>query len=168
MINIIVALTENNAIGRNNSLLFKLKRDLQHFKEVTSGNIVIMGRKTYESIGKPLPNRVNVVLTKDVNNIFDYNDDINIFTDLEDAIETMKNTYPEKDVFIIGGGQIYKEALDNGLVDKLYITKIKKEVPDADTFFPMIDYKNEWCITVVERFFENDIEFLIYQAVRKK
>lgn len=168
MVNIIVAVSDNNAIGKDNKLLFRLKRDLQNFKKVTTNQIVIMGRKTYESIGKPLPNRINVVLSKNNDNIFDYKDDINTFTELEDAIETIHNVYPEKEIFIIGGGQIYKQALEKNLVDRLFITKVKKVVEDADTFFPEIDYKNDWVITDVERYFENGLEFFIYQAVRKE
>ena len=167
MVNIIVTISENNAIGKNNELLFRLKKDLQHFKKITTNNIVIMGRKTYESIGKPLSNRINVVLSRNVSNILDYKGNIIIFNDLKSAIDEMKIFYPEKDIFIIGGGQIYKQAIEENLVDKLIITKVKKVVDDADTFFPDIDYKNDWNITEVERYFENDLEFFIYQAIKK-
>ena len=168
MINIIVAITENNAIGKDNKLLFKLKTDLQHFKEVTTNNIVIMGRKTFESIGKPLPNRINIVLSKHPNNIFDYKDDIHIFEELEDAIIEMQRTYPEKEIFIIGGAQVYNQAIENNIVDRLYMTKIKKTVEDADSFFPPIDYKKEWFITDVKRYFEKGVEFFIYQVNKRK
>ena len=164
MVNIIVAISENNAIGKNNKLLFRLKKDVENFKKITTNNIVIMGRKTYESIGKPLSNRINVVLSRN-NNL--KNDSISIFNDLKSAIDEMKIFYPEKDIFIIGGGQIYKQAIEENLVDKLIITKVKKVVNDADTFFPDIDYKNDWHITEVERYFENDLEFFIYQAIKK-
>ena len=164
MINIIAAITDNNALGKDNKLLFRLKKDMAHFKNITTDNVVIMGRKTYESIGKPLSNRINVVLSRN-NNL--KNDNISIFNDLKSAIDEMKIFYPEKDIFIIGGGQIYKQAIEENLVDKLIITKVKKVVDDADTFFPDIDYKNDWNITEVERYFENDLEFFIYQAIKK-
>ena len=121
MVNIIVAISENNAIGKNNKLLFRLKKDVENFKKITTNNIVIMGRKTYESIGKPLSNRINVVLSRN-NNL--KNDSISIFNDLKSAIDEMKIFYPEKDIFIIGGGQIYKQAIEENLVDKLIITKV--------------------------------------------
>ena len=164
MINIIAAITDNTALGKDNKLLFRLKKDMAHFKNITTDNVVIMGRKTYESIGKPLSNRINVVLSRN-NNL--KNDNISIFNDLKSAIDEMKIFYPEKDIFIIGGGQIYKQAIEENLVDKLIITKVKKVVDDADTFFPDIDYKNDWNITEVERYFENDLEFFIYQAIKK-
>lgn len=162
MINIIVAIAENNAIGKNNQLLFKVKKDLQHFKQLTTNNVVIMGRKTYESIGKPLPNRINIVLSRQKENI-----DVLVFKDLNDAIEHAKKEYPEKEIFIIGGGQVYLQALLNGIVDRLYITKFKKIISDADTYFPEIDYKKEWMINSVERYIEGDLEYFIYDAVKK-
>lgn len=159
MVNIIVAITENNAIGKDNKLLFRLKKDLQNFKEVTTGQIVVMGRNTFESIGKPLPNRVNAVITS--NKVIE---SVKVYSSLTNAIEKLKMEFPEKEIFIIGGGQVYKEALNNDLVDTLYITKIKKEVLDADTYFPEIDYRKKWRITDVNRYIENDIEFFIYKA----
>lgn len=159
MVNIIVAITENNAIGKDNKLLFRLKKDLQNFKEVTTGQIVVMGRKTFESIGKPLPNRVNAVITS--NKVIE---SVKVYSSLTNAIEKLKMEFPEKEIFIIGGGQVYKEALNNDLVDTLYITKIKKEVLDADTYFPEIDYRKKWRITDVKRYIENNIEFFIYKA----
>lgn len=167
MINIIVAITENNAIGKDNKLLFNLKKDLEHFKNITSNNIVIMGRKTFESIGKPLPNRVNVVLTKNLDTIFNYRDDIHIFDDIADAIGEMQRTFNEKEIFIIGGAQIYRQALENDLVDRIYVTKIKKVVEDADAFFPEIDYK-KWCISDIKRYFEKGTEYFIYQVNKRK
>ena len=101
MVNIIVAITENNAIGKDNKLLFRLKKDLQNFKEVTTGQIVVMGRKTFESIGKPLPNRVNAVITS--NKVIE---GVKVYSSLTNAIEKLKMEFPEKEIFIIGGGQI--------------------------------------------------------------
>lgn len=163
MINIIAAITDNNALGKNNKLLFRLKKDMAHFKNITTDNVVIMGRKTYESIGKTLPNRVNIVLSRDMES----NEDFYTFDNIEKAIEWSKENYPQKEIFIIGGASVYDKALKDDIVDKLYMTKIKQTVEDADAFFPEIDYKRKWSITSVERFFENGIEFFIYEAEKK-
>lgn len=163
MINIIAAITDNNALGKDNKLLFRLKKDMAHFKNITTDNVVIMGRKTYESIGKTLPNRVNIVLSRDMES----NEDFYTFDSIEKAIEWSKENYPQKEIFIIGGASVYDKALKDDIVDKLYMTKIKQTVSDADTFFPEIDYKRKWSITSVERFFENGIEFFIYEAEKK-
>ena len=163
MINIIAAITDNNALGKDNKLLFRLKKDMEHFKNITTDNVVIMGRKTYESIGKTLPNRVNIVLSRNMKS----NEDFYTFNSNEKAIEWSKENYPQKEIFIIGGASVYDKALKDDIVDKLYMTKIKQTVEDADAFFPEIDYKRKWSITSVERFFENGIEFFIYEAEKK-
>ena len=165
MINIIAAITDNNAIGKDNKLLFRLKKDMAHFKNITTDNVVIMGRKTYESIGKTLPNRVNIVLSRDM--VSGDNDDFYTFDSIEKAIEWSKENYPQKEIFIIGGASVYNKALKDDMVDKLYMTKIKQTVDAADVFFPEIDYKRKWSITSIERFFENGIEFFIYEAEKK-
>lgn len=163
MINIIAAITDNNALGKDNKLLFRLKKDMAHFKNITTDNVVIMGRKTYESIGKTLPNRVNIVLSRNMES----NEDFYTFDSIEKAIEWSKENYPQKEIFITGGASVYDKALKDDIVDKLYMTKIKQTVEDADAFFPEIDYKRKWSITSVERFFENGIEFFIYEAEKK-
>ena len=136
---------------------------MAHFKNITTDNVVIMGRKTYESIGRTLPNRVNIVLSRDMES----NKDFYTFDSIEKAIEWSKENYPQKEIFIIGGASVYDKALKDDIVDKLYMTKIKQTVEDADAFFPEIDYKRKWSITSVERFFENGIEFFIYEAEKK-
>ena len=163
MVNLIVAITNNNAIGKNNELLFKIKKDLQNFKSLTTNNVVIMGRKTYESIGKPLPNRVNLIVSRSNNGKYE-----NFFNTLEDAIEYSEKNYPDKEIFIIGGGQIYSYALDNDMVDRVYITKVNINVDDADTFFPVLNYKDKWKINDVNLYHENDFEFFMYYADRLK
>ena len=163
MIIIIAAITDNNALGKDNKLLFRLKKDMEHFKNITTDNVVIMGRKTYESLGKTLPNRVNIVLSRNMES----NEDFYTFDSIEKAIEWSKENYPQKEIFIIGGASVYDKALKDDIVDKLYMTKIKQTVEDADAFFPEIDYKRKWSITSVERFFENGIEFFIYEAEKK-
>jgi len=128
-ISIICAISENRAIGKDNKLLWYITNDLNRFKELTSGHVVLMGRNTFLSIGRPLPNRTNIIITQDkrykaAGCIVCYS--------LEEAIETAKQ-YEEDEIFIIGGGQIYKQTI--GLVDKLYLTVVESEF-EADTFFP--------------------------------
>lgn len=128
MISIICAITKNRAIGKNNDLLFKISADLVRFKKITSGNPIVMGRKTYESIGRPLPNRTNVVISRDPNLKID---NVDVLPSLEKAFEKYKS---EKEIFVIGGGQIYNQAIE--YADRLYLTIIDREILDADTFFP--------------------------------
>ncbi|MGL5912692.1 MAG: dihydrofolate reductase [Bacteroidales bacterium] len=126
----IAAVAKNLAIGKNNELLWHLSEDLQHFKQITSGNTVIMGRKTFESIGKALPNRHNFVLS--TQKILT-TPNVSLFSSLEEAIAKA----PTLSVFIIGGERVYQEALK--LATDLYITHIEQEDKEADTFFPPID-----------------------------
>lgn len=133
-VNIIVAIAENNVIGKDNTLIWHLPADLKYFKQLTTGNTVIMGRKTYDSIGKPLPNRRNVVITRNKDLKIDGCDLVN---SLEEALDLTKT---EENVFIIGGAQIYKEAMS--VADKLYITEVKQQF-DGDAFFPEIK-KDQW------------------------
>ena len=132
MITIIAAIAKNNALGKNNDLIWHLPADLKRFKITTSGHYILMGRKTFESIGKPLPNRTSVIITR--NNDY-FKDGCLIANSLEEALELAKE---EEKVFVIGGEQIYKYALENNLVDVLDITLVHKEF-DADAFFPEID-----------------------------
>ncbi len=129
-ISIIAAIGKNNEIGKENKLLWHLPADLKHFKEITSGHPVIMGRKTFESIGKALPNRQNIIITRDkkykVANA-------EIVHSIEEALTLCKK---ENEVFIIGGSEIYKQAMS--FADKLYITEVEAEDKKADAFFPEI------------------------------
>ena len=134
MVTIIAAIAENNALGKDNDLIWHLPADLKRFKKVTSGHYILMGRNTFESIGKPLPNRTSVIITR--NNDY-FKDGCLIANSLEDAIELAAD---EEEVFIIGGAQIYKYAIENNLADKLDIT-IVHESFEADVFFPEIDAK---------------------------
>jgi dihydrofolate reductase len=132
MIIIIAATAENNALGKNNDLIWHLPADLKRFKKVTSGYPIIMGRNTFESIGKPLPNRTTVIVTRNKN----YSQDgCLVANSLEDAIDLVKSS--EK-LFIIGGAQIYKEAMDKQLADQLDITLVH-DTFEADVYFPEID-----------------------------
>jgi dihydrofolate reductase len=133
IISIIVAFTDSNIIGKNNKMPWKLSDDLKRFKAITTGHTVVMGRRTYESLGKPLPKRKNIVLTSIPESIIDC-----VTADsLKDAIDISEN---EIELFIIGGGSVYKQALP--IADRLYLTKIHANV-EGDTKFPEIDY-SEW------------------------
>src|SRR3989344_2696086 len=128
-ISLIAAISENRALGKDNKLIFHIPDDMKRFKEITSGYPVIMGRKTYESIGRPLPNRTNIVVTRDES----YRaEGCEVVNSIEEAIKAAEKI--EKDeIFVIGGGQIYEQAIK--FADKLYLTVVKGEYP-ADTFFP--------------------------------
>jgi len=139
MINLIVAASLNNVIGKENTLPWRLSNDLKRFKELTTSHTVIMGRKTFESIGKALPNRVNFVITSNPDNV--KNDDISISSSLEEAIQTASLLSHSPEIFIIGGGQIYKEALEKGLIDRMYVTRVLTKV-EGDTFFPDFSEKD--------------------------
>jgi dihydrofolate reductase len=131
MISIIVAISENNGIGMNNDLLFHLPDDLKRFKKLTSGKTVIMGKRTWESLPKrPLPNRKNVVITDIENEII--GGSVTAYS-IDDAV---KKCIGDGEVFIIGGGSIYKQFMK--IADRLYITHVHK-IAEADVFFPQID-----------------------------
>ncbi|MBG7612703.1 dihydrofolate reductase [Polaribacter sp. BAL334] len=132
MITLIAAIAQNNALGKNNDLIWHLPADLKHFRQLTTGHHIIMGRKTYESIGKPLPNRTTIIVTR---NKEYFQEGCLTASSLEEAIEICKN---EKTVCIVGGEQIYRQALENNVVDFLEITLVHHEF-DADAFFPKID-----------------------------
>jgi dihydrofolate reductase len=134
MITIIAAIAKNNALGKDNDLIWRLPADLKRFKKVTSGHHILMGRNTFESIGKPLPNRTSVIITR--NNTY-FKEGCLIANSIEEAIELAKE---EEHVFIIGGAQIYQQAIERDLVDQLDITLVHQEF-EADVFFPDIDEK---------------------------
>ncbi|OGI75705.1 hypothetical protein A3C67_02865 [Candidatus Nomurabacteria bacterium RIFCSPHIGHO2_02_FULL_42_19] len=131
MISLIAAIGKNNEIGKKNWLLWEMPADMKHFRETTRGHTVIMGQKTFESIGKPLPNRRNIVVTKD--DAFNASG-VEISKDLEKTLSDFKENFEE--VFVIGGAIVYSQAIK--VADKLYITHVDGKFPDADTFFPEI------------------------------
>ena|ERR1019366_4559127 len=132
-ISIIVAKAKNNVIGKNNQLIWHLPADLKFFKKMTMGHTVIMGRKTFDSMGKPLPGRMNVVVTRQKNF---HRDGIIIEPSLESALKDLK----VEEIFIIGGGEIFKHAMP--IADKLYVTEIDESF-DGDVYFPEIN-PDEW------------------------
>jgi len=143
-INIIAAIGPNRELGKDNKLLWHISEDLKRFKKITTGKTVIMGRKTFESLGKPLPNRTNIIITRDPNYKVE---GCLVVHSLKEAINKAKIKDPhfakasrgkqksksENEIFIIGGGEIYKQALP--YAEKLYLTVVEGQF-DADTFFP--------------------------------
>ena len=130
---IIAAVSINNVIGNKNKLIWDLPNDLKRFKELTTGHSVIMGRKTFDSLPNPLPNRDNIIITRNT----DYsNPDIKVCSSIEDAINLTKT---DSQPFIIGGGEIYSQTIN--LVDKIELTRVYKEF-DGDAFFPEIPLDN--------------------------
>jgi len=143
MVSIIVALDDKLGIGAKNRLLWKIKKDFAHFKTVTMGHPIIMGRRTYESIGKSLPGRTNIIITRDKN----YQaEGCVIVNSLEEAIKTAKAEAGE--IFIIGGGEIFKQAMEQNLVDKLYLTKVSGDF-NAEIFFP--EYESTFTKVITSR-----------------
>lgn len=135
-ISIIVAMDEKRGIGEKNDLLFRIPEDAKRVRSFTRGHPLVMGRKTFASLGRLLPNRSHVVVTHDPESLktIPYQPDA-IASSVQEGIEKAK-TFPGADeIFIFGGGQIYKEAVEQNVVDRLYLT-IVKGVHDADTFFP--------------------------------
>jgi len=147
-LSIIVAMSANHVIGVNNSLPWHISSDLKRFKQITSGHRVVMGRKTYESIGKPLPNRDNFVLTRNKNLKIENVVMISSLSELPDD--------DSKKSFIIGGGEIYKQCLD--LCNEIMVTKIH-HVIEGDTFFPELDNKVWLKVEESKIFQEKDVCF---------
>jgi dihydrofolate reductase len=142
IVSIIVAMSANRGIGRNNDLMWHLPNDMKFFKDKTLGHPVIMGRKNYESIPekyRPFKNRLNIVISRQAN----YNaPDCILVQNLSDALIAAKQN-EENEVFVIGGGQVYQEALEMGVVDRMYITEVDAVFSDAEVFFPDFD-KLQW------------------------
>ena len=146
MFSIIVAIGKNNEIGKNNKLLWHIPEDLENFKKITLNKKIVMGRKTFESIGRPLPKRENIVLTR--NNNYALDNEIKIYNDLETLLNEYGNL--EEEIFILGGEQIYKEMLAKDVITKLYISFIDFESSEADAYFPKIDC-DDWILEKKER-----------------
>ena len=159
---IIVAIADNNAIGRDNALLWHISEDLKFFKRTTTGCPVIMGRKTFESIGRPLPKRTNIVVSRG----FDAPEGIIVVGSLPEAY-TVAFVSSER-CFVIGGGQIYAQALADA--DRLVVTHVHTVIEDADTYFPQID-PSVWEVEERSEMFRDeesgfDFEFVTYKRSR--
>lgn len=161
MVSIIVAVAQNGVIGAENKLIWHISEDLKRFKAITSGHPVIMGRKTFESLGRPLPNRTNVVVTR---NPHYFAEGVTISDSLGEAIGMFAS---DEEVFIIGGAEVYRQAMD--IADRFYLTEVYADY-EGDTFYPEWD-KNEWELVSEERHeqgekYPHSFAFLNY--VRKK
>ncbi len=155
----VVALSNNNVIGVNNSLPWNLKTDLEHFKNYTSNKIIIMGRKTYESIGRPLPNRINLIVSKTIKEI----NGAELFKSTEEAINKAKELCINKnldEIIIIGGGYLFRDTLS--ITNRLVLTKVDCNI-EGDVFYPDIDL-DEWQKLSSEHFtkdLNNDYDFTV-------
>lgn len=149
MISFIVAMDKNNVIGYNNGMPWDLPLDLQYFKEVTMGHTIVMGRKTFESIGRVLPGRKNVVLTRQQN--IELPEDVVIIHDINEIYQWHEEK-PEEEIFVIGGGELFKHVLP--FADRLYITLIDHEFK-GDTYFPSFN-ESEWDLIKKEKGEFND------------
>lgn len=157
MISLLVAMDQNRTIGKDNDLPWYLPADLKYFKKVTMGHPIVMGRKTYESIGKPLPGRENIIITRDHAYVVA---GAKVVHTIQDAIDLAGN----EEVFVIGGAEIFKQILADS--DRLYITEIEHEF-DGDTYFPEIN-KNEWMVVSKEKGIKDeknpyDYNFVVYE-----
>lgn len=162
MLSIVVAKAKNNIIGKNNKMLWNLPADLKRFKELTMGHTIIMGRKTFESIGKVLPNRKHVILSQ--NPDFKVDDEnvkiVNSVNELKEYINS------DEENFVIGGAMIYNLLMH--YVTKLYVTQIEKDF-EGDAFFPKID-SNKWKVIAKEQGIKDsdnnlDYEYIVYERV---
>ena len=133
-ISIIAAIGKNNELGKNNDLIWHLKGDMKFFRELTTNHVIVMGRKTFESLPKMLPNRHHIIISN--NNL---NDKVEVFNNINSFLEKYKDY--EDEIFIIGGSSIYKAFLDYS--NKLYLTEIDEEDKNADVYFPLFD-KSLW------------------------
>ena len=155
MIALIVAYANNYVIGNQGCIPWKIKGEQKRFKELTTGNVVVMGRRSYEEIGRPLPNRMTIVISNTKNY-----DDINVKTvrTLEEAIEIAG----DKDIYISGGARLYEEALP--MIEKMYITEINLNI-EGDTYFPLFD-KNKFT-KEINQMFDGDIPYSYVTYVKK-
>ena len=171
MYSIVVAVGKNNEIGKNNQLLWHIPEDLKNFKKITTGKTVIMGRNTYESIGRALPNRTNIVLSRnsleiekkieeDRKEYENKTTKLEFYDDFQKVIKKYKDLTEE--VFIIGGGEIYKKSLEMGIVNRIYMSHVDFSDSEADTYFPKIDL-NEWITLTKENY--DGWKFCIYEKV---
>ena len=172
MYSIVVAVGKNNEIGKNNQLLWHIPEDLKNFKKITTGKTVIMGRNTYKSIGRALPNRTNIVLSRnflktdekvkeDKKKYENETTKLEFYDDFQKVIEKYKD-FPEE-VFIIGGGEIYKKSLELGIITRIYMSHVDFSDDEADTYFPEIDFE-KW-VTLTEENYDG-WKFCIYEKIK--
>ncbi|QHT71584.1 dihydrofolate reductase [Rhodocytophaga rosea] len=156
---IVAAHAQNRVIGRNNELVWHLPRDFKHFKEITVGHPIIMGRKTFESLGKPLPNRTSIIITRDAHY---QQEGCIVVHSLKEAIAEAKKL--DDQIYIIGGAEIYKQALP--YTQKMYLTEVKA-FPEGDAYFPEFS-KTDWQETARHSYYkdeknEYDFDFVTWE-----
>lgn len=160
MLSIIVAKAKNNVIGKNNELIWKLPEDLKRFKQLTTGHTIIMGRKTFESLGRVLPNRKHIIFSQ--NPDFKVNDEnveiVHSMLQIQEYIES------EEEHFVIGGAMIYNLLMP--YITKMYVTQIDKEF-EGDAFFPRID-ENTWEVVEKSEVMEDENSHLKYEYITYK
>ena len=168
IISAVVAASENNAIGFKGDLLWRLPKDMKFFKDVTAGHCVLMGRKSWEALPpkfRPLPDRINIVITRQK----DFHDKgCVVFSSIDDGIQYAKSA-GEKELMILGGGEIYRQALHE--TDKVYLTRVHHVFEEADTFFPELPV-TEWKETSRQKNYADeqhkyDFDFVVYERIRK-
>ena len=165
MLSIVVAFGDQYEIGQNGTMPWHLPEDLQHFKEVTSGATILMGRRTFESLPGVLPKREHIIITADPTFQKEHKR-VRISHDLEEELRAAQKS--DEEIFIIGGGQIYRQALP--FADRLYLTFVHKSYPEADTFFPTIDW-SQWEETsrsemMTEEETQTTFEFVNYRRIQ--
>ncbi len=161
-ISIIVAVAENSVIGKDNQLLWRLSEDLKLFKKRTTGHAIIMGRKTFDSIGKPLPNRINIVISRSKDLEID---GCVVVNSLEKAIEVASHQKDKNEIFIIGGEKIY--TLAEKIATKLYLTKVNVTL-DGDAFFDLKPYENWILVSSVlyQKDEKNEYDFEVLEMIK--
>jgi len=157
-VSLIVAVSENHVIGKDNSLIWHLPEDMKLFKKTTLGHFVIMGRKNFESIPqkyRPLPDRTNVIITRQTSY---QSEGCMIVNSIGEALNKAKEAQ-DTEPFIIGGGEIYRLALENNLVDRIYLTRVHKKL-DGDTFFPKLN--DDWKLISSEKYHADEKHIYSY------
>ncbi len=158
-ISLIAAIGKNNELGKDNDLIWHIPADLYFFKKVTTGHTIIMGRKTFESLPKMLPNRKHIVLSHSDN----FPSQVEVYKNIKKLLDSYKNINEE--LFVIGGSQVYSEFIDSA--KKIYLTEIEAEFPNADVYFPDFD-KNEWIKQELGSGIFNDLNYkhVLYRRVK--
>ena len=168
MISIIAAMDEKRGIGKNNDLLFRIPEDFERMRRLTKGHPLVMGRKTFESIGRVLPERTSIVVTHDpakVSSVSFFTPEVQIVSSLGEGIEKAKQSPGGDEIFVFGGGEIFREAIEGGVVDRLYLTKVEGDW-GADTYFP--DYSQFKKIINEESGEENGVKFRFIDLEREE
>ena len=165
MLSIIVAIANHNVIGKDNGLIWCIPEDLKRFKEITTGKTIIMGRKTFESLGRVLPNRKHIVLSR-TGKLNTNDENVKVIKNIEELEECIKS---KEECFVIGGGIVYNLLME--YVDKLYITRINEDF-EGDSFFPKIN-EDEWEVIDIQKGIKNkdnpyDYEYITYVKIKNK